>query len=197
VEKSGWPVHGHNAQAVVEIARNFCPRSMIRCNRSSPRSALSRALMIAESVMSNRLLASAYAYTVCFASLALFAYALLTLAPSPAQVNAQLAPVYVSVMNTDTTDTTGTTGTASADADALAAFDCALAPEQLKTELRDLHASQKSFAAARAELENARLALRQAGFRVRLIQRGLIVLFAASAFTFHWRWIRGQNNTAA
>jgi hypothetical protein len=101
----------------------------------------------------------------------------------------------VSIIDTEATSTTGTAQPRS-EGDALAAFDCAAAPERFRAKLQGLDVSRKSFETARADVEAERLALADASLRLRLIQRGIIMLFAALVFAFHWRWVHRLNSPA-
>jgi hypothetical protein len=140
--------------------------------------------------MDSRFVPSVYAYLVCLGCLALFAYVLLTLAPSDSQLRTSLRPIDVSVIDTDTT-------ASGVDLTVVAAFDCTAAPARFGSEIRGLRASRKSFEDERAALEAERTALLQGSIRMRLMQRGLIALFALVVFAFHWRWLQRLKVLAA
>lgn len=134
--------------------------------------------------MREHLVAFTYGYSVCLGSLALCAYALVTLLP-PSAFLRNLQPVQVSVLSTDTTATTATDTTATS-----LATEPVLTANDPKAEIESLRASQKSFDAAKAELEAERDKLHSLSIRGHLFQRVLLIVFSSSVFTFHWRWLR-------
>lgn len=171
---------------------------------------------------SQRVAAFVYGYTVCFAALVLFGYALLTVLPSSGPLAGKLEPVEVSVIDTDTfsSDTSPTisdtntrdaiaTSTSAANDhrtiqdQALEAFDHAKANE-LNVEFDDLRAARKSFEnakysfqTAKAQLDAEREKLHSIASGLHFLQRGLLMLFAAAVFLFHWRWLRRFAEAAA
>ena len=157
---------------------------------------------------SYRIAANTYGYTVCFASLVVFGYALAAVIPTYRQIaeRRQLpeeSAITIETMATDTStmstetaaiDTMATTDSV-VDQEALAAFRRAAEADRAMD--HNLRAAQVSLENAKMQLAAERERLRKLVFRLHLAQRGLLMLFAAAVFTFHWRWLRRFAENAA